>query len=451
MFNNPKYYSSKNKTNLLDIKSGNKYYFIGDCKHKFLSLPCNAFRTGKLTCPYCCGKRVLRGFNDIWTTNPEIAILLENSEDGYRYTAHSNKKLKWKCNDCGRIFEMSPGKLLERIYKCPYCSDCRSYGEKFVYNFLEQLYIPFEMHVTFEWSDNKEYDFYIPENDCIIEVNGKQHYTSSDFSYLGGRHYYEEIANDEYKKDLALKNKIVNYITVDARESNMEYLKKSIINTNLPILLNFNYKEVEWNKCNEYALCNEVKLICRKYNEIEDINIVAEYFHCSYNTIKNKLKQGAINKWCDYDAEEAKRQAQIENGKRVIKTMSKPVIQFDLNGNFVKRYTSIQQAQRENGFSHIWDCIKGKRKTVGGFQWRYENDCENVSVVTYEKSGKPYKSVVQYSKEMELINVWDSIAEAARKTGINKSNIIAVCNNKQRTAGGYIWRYKEDCNESTTN
>lgn len=381
----PKYFSDRNDIKIENISSGKKYYFIGDCKHEFLSLPCNAFRTGKLNCPYCCGKRVLKGFNDMWTTDNELASLLSNHEDGYKYTANTNKKLSWFCKDCEKEFYMLPSKLRNRLNKCPYCSGNKSYGEKFLCNLLDQLYIPFEMHIKFEWSDNKEYDFYIPESNCIVEVNGKQHYTESDFSYLGGKHYYEEIANDEYKKDIALTNGISNYIVIDARKSDMNWLKKSISNSELPILLNFNYKEIMWDKCNEYALSNEVKLICQKYNELKNIQLVANYFHCSYNTVKNKLKQGTINGWCDYDGEKAKRQAQLENGQRVVETMSKAVIQLDIDGNLINKYPSIQQAQRETGYSHIWDCINGKRKTASSYQWRYADDCNEAKHVVYKK------------------------------------------------------------------
>lgn len=443
----PKYFSDRNDIKIENISSGKKYYFIGDCKHEFLSLPCNAFRTGKLNCPYCCGKRVLKGFNDMWTTDNELASLLSNHEDGYKYTANTNKKLSWFCKDCEKEFYMIPSKLRNRLNKCPYCSGNKSYGEKFLCNLFDQLYIPFEMHIKFEWSDNKEYDFYIPESNCIVEVNGKQHYTESDFSYLGGKHYYEEIANDEYKKDIALTNGISNYIVIDARKSDMNWLKKSISNSELPILLNFNYKEIMWDKCNEYALSNEVKLICQKYNELKNIQLVANYFHCSYNTVKNKLKQGTINGWCDYDGEKAKRQAQLENGQRVVETMSKAVIQLDIDGNFINKYPSIQQAQRETGYSHIWDCINGKRKTAGGYQWRYADDCNEAKHVVYKKSGRAYKSVNQYDTDMNLIKTWNSITEAENKTNINRSNIIAVCNNKQKTAGGFIWRYNNDSNK----
>lgn len=48
---------------------------------------------------------------------------------------------------------------------------------------------------------------------------------------------------------------------------------------------------------------------------------------------------------------------------------------------------------------------------------------------------------------MNLIKTWNSVTEAENKTNINTSNIIAVCNNKQKTASGFIWRYNNDSNK----
>ncbi len=47
-------------------------------------------------CPYCSGRRVLKGFNDLATTHPEVAA----EADGWDPTtvvAHSNMKVNWKC------------------------------------------------------------------------------------------------------------------------------------------------------------------------------------------------------------------------------------------------------------------------------------------------------------------------------------------------------------------
>lgn len=58
---------------------------------------------------------------------------------------------------------------------------------------------------------------------------------------------------------------------------------------------------------------------------------------------------------------------------RRVKTVSKPVIQLDMLGNFVKRWDSINDAGR-NGFltSKICLCCKGFRTHHKNFIWRYE-------------------------------------------------------------------------------
>lgn len=57
------------------------------------------------------------------------------------------------------------------------------------------------------------------------------------------------------------------------------------------------------------------------------------------------------------------------NGK-----LSKPVLQFTLDGQFVKEWPSVRQAEREGGFnqSHITDCCRGKIKTHKNFIWKYK-------------------------------------------------------------------------------
>ena len=53
------------------------------------------------------------------------------------------------------------------------------------------------------------------------------------------------------------------------------------------------------------------------------------------------------------------------------------------------------------------------------------------------------RSVIQYTKNMEYVACWKSIEKAARVLGVDQANICACCNGRQKTSGGYIWRYKE--------
>jgi group I intron endonuclease len=51
------------------------------------------------------------------------------------------------------------------------------------------------------------------------------------------------------------------------------------------------------------------------------------------------------------------------------------------------------------------------------------------------------KIVYQYSASMELIGVYDSTGVAAIKLNLDQANIAGCCRGKQKTSGGFIWRY----------
>lgn len=55
---------------------------------------------------------------------------------------------------------------------------------------------------------------------------------------------------------------------------------------------------------------------------------------------------------------------------------SRAVLQFDKNGNFIKEWKSIIDAERELEYkkSHISQCCKGKIKTSHGYIWRYRDE-----------------------------------------------------------------------------
>lgn len=50
--------------------------------------------------------------------------------------------------------------------------------------------------------------------------------------------------------------------------------------------------------------------------------------------------------------------------------------------------------------------------------------------------------VVQQIKNGRVIEEFYGTVEAFRATGISYSNICNCCNNKRKTAGGYVWKYK---------
>ena len=55
--------------------------------------------------------------------------------------------------------------------------------------------------------------------------------------------------------------------------------------------------------------------------------------------------------------------------------------------------------------------------------------------------------VLQFTKDREFIAEYYSISQANRETGINIGNIAACCRDERKSAGGFIWKFKEQEND----
>ena len=55
------------------------------------------------------------------------------------------------------------------------------------------------------------------------------------------------------------------------------------------------------------------------------------------------------------------------------KSKNKPILQYDLDGNFVREWSSATDVSKE-AQENICQCLKGKRKTAYGFIWKYKED-----------------------------------------------------------------------------
>ena len=62
-----------------------------------------------------------------------------------------------------------------------------------------------------------------------------------------------------------------------------------------------------------------------------------------------------------------KRTSQVISKKKMI-----PILQYDLNDNFIREWESAQTASQALSidFSSIRKCATGKRKTAGGYKWK---------------------------------------------------------------------------------
>lgn len=84
--------------NRITCRSGLKVFWICPDDHSYQATVLN--RTNGKGCPYCAGKKVLAGYNDLATLRPEIAQQWDyekNILSPEEVTAYSHKKVWWKC------------------------------------------------------------------------------------------------------------------------------------------------------------------------------------------------------------------------------------------------------------------------------------------------------------------------------------------------------------------
>lgn len=153
------------------------------------------------------------------------------------------------------------------------------------------------MHQNPKLSGDKKYDFYIPlTNDILIETNGEQHFKECFYHiHKNSKTLVEEQENDTLKMELAISNGILpqNYIQLDCRYSNMDYIKTSIMHSNLPELLDFTENDINWEECNRIATSSRVYEACELWNSGNHvINSIAIVMKLSGNAIRNYLRRG---------------------------------------------------------------------------------------------------------------------------------------------------------------
>lgn len=117
----------------------------------------------------------------------------------------------------------------------------------------------------------------------------------------------------------------------------------------------------------------------------------------------------------------------------------KTVYQYELeNGILIEKYDGLQEAALVINATKqdISRACLSINKTYCGFYWSY------VYIEPFEPNKDLRKNkVLLYCLKENKIQEFNSVAEAYRKTGVNKSSIAKVCRGERKTAGGFVWWY----------
>lgn len=286
-------------------------------------------------CPVCSNQIVIKGTNDVGTTNPELVSLFLNEEDAYTHTKGSGKKVSVRCPYCGKIKQMKVFELTTYGYvTCDRCADRICYPNKFSHELFRQLsnqYDEYIIEYSPDWANKYSYDNYIRLSDnkeIIVEMDGRFHFEGK---LLNLRKF-----NDSAKDSLAAdRNIIVIRVNCDYGYvcNRYNYIKNNIITS----LQNyFDLSGVNWDKCNEAGLSNMVHDVSIYYNEHPYMSLqkIADHFHVCMDTLYGYLNAGSASGLCSYVKFDPKR---TKN--------SKPVSVHNVNGDFIGIYKSLKEIE----------------------------------------------------------------------------------------------------------
>lgn len=368
------YWSDKNTKSPFEISRCSKENVWIKCtniSHPDYQILAMHFSRGQ-RCSVCCGRKIIPGINDVATTHPWCVQYFKNIDDATKCSFGSENRYVFKCPICGTEKEMAIGVLIAYGFSCDMCGDGVSYPNKFMHNVLFQLKqckgIAFKSEKVFEWSESvgelstsRIYDFWINGvNQIIIEVHGEQHFKPiSHNSRL--RTLQQEQANDSFKYKLAIQNGILpeNYIVIDARESDMQYIKNSIMNSSMPKLFGFTESDIDWKQCDLYASKSLLIEVCNLWNNgIHNAQKISFIVGVSNVCVITYLKRGANIGLCSY------------NPRSKV-----PILCLD--NQYVFSYASSCEKYSERLFGryikarHFNDVASGRREDIDGFQFTY--------------------------------------------------------------------------------
>lgn len=136
-------------------------------------------------------------------------------------------------------------------------------------------------------------------------------------------------------------------------------------------------------------------------------------------------------------------------------TNSRPVSQYDLNGNFIATYSSMSDAYEAiHGYRDTEPDGTRHSNTIGcacregikayGFQWTYK-DAPAPGPYHKEKNYHDGKAVDQYNLDGTFVKTYQSASEAARQLGLKSpGGISEVCRKHKGTSAKYLWKFHNE-------
>ena len=488
----------------VSVGSNKKVWWRCSEGHEWQASIINRTKEEGTTCPYCSGRKAAAGFNDLATRRPDIASEWDY-EKNYPLTPQdvgigSEKEVWWRCSE-GHEWKQKIGyrTRVGRDSKCPICNNSKVFKLKD----LTQSLAFKNPELAKQWHPTKNGD--LRPEDVLPSSKKKvwwRHWDEDSQMW----HEWQAIVNDRAKRGRscpycsnrkALKgyNDLKTVCPAVAKEWNYEkngnlkpedvvagsgkkawwkcpecgyewqaeVYNRAQLKTKCPKCSKGRKRAVQNIETGEYfkTIKRATQAIGAKSSSsiiaaLHDKKKTAGGYHWRYVFPQNEHRdQRLTNK----EALRKRNKEKISNTKAFLKraylngdlseqqirrlnriglfelkrTKTKPVICIETG----EHYESLKAAARSMGLrnsSSITAAIKNKTKAAG-YHWVYEGD------PIPDSWAKPkFRSVINIEKK----KLYPSLEEAAGDVNLKSSVSIIQAIQRDKTAGGYHWRYATD-------
>lgn len=123
-------------------------------------------------------------------------------------------------------------------------------------------------------------------------------------------------------------------------------------------------------------------------------------------------------------------------GRDLVHSDTREVYQYDIYGNLIDKFDSVQDAADQNDVSesNIIACCKYEHKYCAHSVFRYE-------YLNQEDAVKTIECIYQIDTNGNIVAKYFSCLLASKSTGINFSNICQCCRGARKSAGGFMWHH----------
>lgn len=211
------------------------------------------------------------------------------------------------------------------------------------------------------------------------------------------------------------------------------------------------FQDINYSHCKKIKQYDKYGNYLNTYSSIKEASITVGI---KIGSISNSCKKHGLAlthkkfRWTYFDDE-------IDMSRINDKVEGQPitVIQFSLNGQYIRTWESATEIEKELGYNHsnISACCNGRMKTYKGYIWKYKSNnieyIENIDDYLKRKTPKEikryHKKVVQYDLNDNFIKLWDSALDANKHYAANEKStcVQACCRGDRKSAYGFIWKY----------